>query len=69
MSDKVKEGETLVVNVKLLVLLSVPPEEVATEIGPVPAPAGTTAVILVPPLTVAEADTPLNLTVGLVPKL
>jgi len=49
-------------------LVSVPPVPV-TVIGPVPAPAGTVAVMVFPPETLATAPTPLNSTTGEVPKL
>ena len=64
-----KAGSVPVATVKTVALVSVPPDAV-TVMGPVPAPAGTVAVMVFPPETLATAPTPLkSTTTGEVPKL
>ena len=66
--DRVRLGGEVTVNVSALV--SLPLLLLVTEIVPVVAEVGTVAVIWVPPpVTLAVAVTPLNLTKGVVPKL
>ena len=66
--ERLRAGSVPLAAVKSAALVSVPPVPV-TVMGPVPAPTGTVAVIVVPPETLATAATPLNCTVGEVPKL
>jgi hypothetical protein len=71
---KPASGERVVMlgasTVKLVVLTPVVSPVTSTEIEPVVAPVGTFTTMLVPPVTTGdEATTPLNFTVGLLPKL
>ena len=71
---KPASGESVVMlgasTVKLVALVPVVSPVTSTEIAPVVAPVGTFTTMLVPPVTAGdEATTPLNFTVGLLPKL